>query len=150
MSFSALHGTPRAVQAFLLIGYLAVLFFIHRQFMAIFYYLLRTVMITNYRIVEIDRSVFFRDSKDSIDLSKIQDIKKIQNGILENILNFGTLRIVLSGTHISANITSVPRPDYQFKKINAVKQQFLHSEHGFRALPREAPADEPVMVEDIV
>ncbi len=117
-----IRDETRAVHILAVVSSLFILFFMHRQFMAIFHYYLHTVLITNYRIVEIDKSVYFNDSKDSVDLSKIQDIQKRQNGILESIFNFGTLSIVLSGTHTSVELDSVPRPEYFFKKMNMVKQ----------------------------
>jgi hypothetical protein len=113
---------PGFLVALVVTAHMVATYLIHRQFLALFHYFLQTVMITNYRIVNVDRSVFFRDSKDSIDLANVQDIRKQQNGILENVLNYGTLTIVLSGTHASVNISMVPRPGYQFKKINKVKQ----------------------------
>lgn len=112
---------------------LFIVFFIHRQFMAIFQYFLNTIIITNYRIVDIDRSIFFRDSKDSVDLAKIQDIQKTQNGILENILNFGTFTIVLSGTHAAMQIDMVPNPEYYFKVINRAKRDYIHKRRRLKA-----------------
>ena len=119
---------------------------IYRQFLAIFQYFLHCVLITNYRIVDVDKSVFFRDSKDSVDLARVQDIRKIQNGVFENVLHFGTLVIILSGTHATVTIDLVPRPDYQFKKINKVKQLALSHRH--RPLPAEpvVEATEPTRV----
>lgn len=114
--FKALATQELFVKTLIVTTHILVTYLIHRQFLSIFQYFLHCVMITNYRIVDVDKSVFFRDSKDSIDLSKIQDVRKVQNGIFENILRFGSLKIVLSGTHASVNIDLVPRPDYHFKK----------------------------------
>jgi hypothetical protein len=122
-----LVGESPMVKIGLFIGFASFLVLMHRQFTNIFYYYLHTVLITNYRIVEIDKSVFFRNSKESVDLSKIQDIQKIQNGVLENVLNYGSLRIILSGTHSTVDLELVPRPNYQFKKMNVVKQQYMPS-----------------------
>ena len=137
------------VDVLVVTSHIVITYLIHRQFLAIFHYFLYTVLITNYRVVGVDKSVFFRDSKNSVDLSKIQDIRKVQNGIFENILNFGTLTIILSGTH---DITLVPRPDYQFKKINKVKQTYWpqaeQREGGFVQAPVPSPVEPRVMEEE--
>jgi len=109
----------------ILAGFLVLLYLVHRQFLMIFRYYLSTVIITNYRVVELDRSVFLHDGKHSIDLSNIQDVRKKQDGILQSFLNYGSLIIVLSGSSETRTLELVPRPEYQFKKINQVKSTYL-------------------------
>ena len=133
--FPWLTGLGPLATTLVLAGLIFTTYQSHRQFMAIFQYYLSTVIITNYRVVEIDKSVFFRDSKDSIDLSKVQDVQKRQNGFFESILDFGTLTITLSGTHVSVNIDLVPRPDFQFKKIHAVKSRYMRERPGLEPRP---------------
>lgn len=108
-----------------LMGFCLLLYGIHRQFLVIFHFYLHTYILTNYRIVEVNRSVFMHDTKKSIDLSTIQDIQKKQYGLVQSILNYGSLTIVLSGTSENVVMTFVPRPEYQFKKINQVKSSYL-------------------------
>ena len=130
-----------AGQVAVVVAYLMLLFFLHRQFMSIFHWYMHTVIVTNFRIVDVDKSVYFNDSKDSVDLSKVQDIQKRQNGVLENVFNFGSLHIVLSGTHASVELTCIPRPEQQFKRIHMVKQQF--SSRPYPSPPLQLP-DESV------
>jgi hypothetical protein len=122
------------VSSLVVFAHVIVTYMIHRQFLAIFRYFLHTILITNYRIVDVDKSVFLRDSKDSVDLSSVQDIRKEQNGFFANVLDYGTLVIVLSGTHASVNIDLVPRPGYHFKKMTKVKQAVLEHRHA-RPMP---------------
>lgn len=96
---------------------------LHFQFSKIFYYHLHTVVVTNMRLVIVDKSIFFRDSRDSIDLLKIQDVNKKQNGLLPTILNYGTLEITLSGSDVPLVIDLVPTPDHYFKRLNTIKQE---------------------------
>lgn len=109
-------------------AFLALHALIHRQFLIIFRYFLSTVVITDHRVVVVDKSVFFKDSKNSIDLATIQDIQKTQNGFFENFFNYGSLVFVLSGSSETTTIDLVPRPDYQYKKINQMKANIaLHN-----------------------
>jgi hypothetical protein len=125
MTIVRIENTAAAV--FLACAFALVNYLMHRQFFIIFNYYLRTVVITNHRIITVDKSIYFRDSVDSIDLSRIQDVHKKQNGIVENILDYGSLEIVLSGSHSVVTIDCIPKPDMCFKKINRVKQSYLPS-----------------------
>ena len=109
----------------LLFGVFVLAYIVHRIFLDIFHFYLHTVIITNYRIVEVDRSVLFKDSKTSIDLTNVQDIQKRQSGLMETLFNYGSLVIVLSGTSETLTLSMVPRPEYQFKKINQVKGTYM-------------------------
>lgn len=113
---------------FILINIL-LLYAMHRAFLDIFHYYLHTVIITNYRVVEVDKSVFFKDEQNSTDLDKIQDVKKSQDGFLANIFDFGTLTIVLAGSHSETHINAVPNSDYFFKQIHNVKQSYWTRNH---------------------
>ena len=94
---------------------------IHYLFLSIFRYYLSTVIITNMRVVILDKSVFFRDSNMTVDLTKVQDIKKVQTGIFCHLLKFGTIKLDLSGGD-PIEINLVPQPDFYFKKMNEVKK----------------------------
>ncbi len=96
---------------------------LHYEFIKIFYYHLHTVVITNMRLVIVDKSIYFRDSRESIDLSKIQDVNKKQNGLFPTLLNYGVLVITLAGSDTLVTIDHVPTPDHYFKRINKVKQE---------------------------
>ncbi|MBU0981943.1 hypothetical protein KKC94_04600 [Patescibacteria group bacterium] len=137
-----------AVRIGVIFGFVLLVGLVHNHFMGIFHYYLRTVQITSLRVVDVDRSIYFRDSKDSIDLAKIQDIQKHQNGILENILDFGSFNITLSGTHTSMNIKLVPHPEHYYKIIHRAKRDYIQRRQADRVLSsigQEAP-DFPIPV----
>ena len=95
---------------------------LHFQFSKIFNYHLHTVVVSNMRLVIVDKSIFFRDSRDSIDLMKIQDVNKKQNGLLPTLLNYGTLEVTMMGSDKPVIIDLVPTPDHYFKRMNKIKQ----------------------------
>lgn len=115
--------------AFALLGLILVTAIMHYEFLNVFHYFLNTVIITNSRIVLVDKSVFFRDSRTAIDLTKIQDVQKRQNGLFPYVLKYATLVVSLSsGDPITIDFT--PQPDFQFKKINEVKKMYSEREQG--------------------
>ncbi len=105
-------------------------FYIHRFFLRMINYFLEIVIITNYRIVVLKKSVYLKDSKDATDLPKIQDIMKHQDGILRNILRFGDLEITLSSSSTTKVLKNIPNPDYHFRKINKVKRNYIKERLG--------------------
>lgn len=107
--------------SFLSLGLLFLTALIHNQFLSVFRYYLSTVIATNMRIVILDKSIFFRDSMTAIDLAKIQDIQKTQTGFLQHMFKFGSIRLTLSGGD-PFEITLVPQPDFQFKRLNEIKK----------------------------
>ncbi len=130
-------------------GFLALAYIIHAQFLAIFHYYLHTIIITNHRIVEVDRSVFLKDAKNSIDLSNIQDVQKNRSGLMQSIFDYGSLVIVLSGSSETRTLDLVPRPEYQFKKINQVKSTYLPTRNQQIAPTHFAPTDVPFVRDSV-
>lgn len=66
---------------------------IHWLFMDIISYLLGFMMVTDRRIIEYHKSVFLREEMKEIPFSQITNIHHEKNGFLQNILNYGVLRI---------------------------------------------------------
>lgn len=100
-------------------------YYIHKFFLRMIRYFLEIVIITNYRIVVLKKSLYLKDSKDATDLPKIQDIIKHQNGILRNFLRFGDLEITLSSSSTTKILKHIPNPDYHFRKINTLKREYI-------------------------
>lgn len=120
------------------IRYVFVLFFalgtfaFHRSFIKFFNYFVSICIITDKRIVDNERTLFFKDDLDSIDMSQIQDIEMIANGILPNFLNYGDLKIYLSATNAVKHFKAVPNAKFHFRCINrqkeALKQNLLRKQ----------------------
>ncbi|MFC1656267.1 hypothetical protein ACFL3C_05330 [Patescibacteria group bacterium] len=106
--------------------------YLHRFFLRMIRYFLEIMIVTNYRIVLLEKSLYLKDSKDAVDLPKIQDIRKEQHGIIKSVLRFGTLVITLSSTSTTKVIPFVPNPDYHFRKINSLKRDYIKGRLGKR------------------
>ena len=125
VNIPALLGNSGYLSVLLAFAFVALHALIHRQFLTLFKYFLETVIVTNHRVLVVDKSVFFKDSKNSIDLASVQDLQKKQDGFFENFLNYGSLVFVLSGSSETTVIDLVPRPEYQYKKITQVKADLM-------------------------
>lgn len=130
--------------AFSIVGLFTV--FIHKFFLRLVRYYLDIGIITNYRIVTIDKSIYLRDAKDAIDLHKIQDMQKSKHGILKKIFNFGEIIITLSSTSTTKVLTFVPNPGYHFRKINKLKREYIKERTSHRkqkGVYKPAPVHNP-------
>lgn len=97
---------------------------IHRFFLRIFRYFLNIVIITNYRIVEIKKTLFVRDTKESFDLRKVQEVEFRQVGLIKNLLKVGELEISMGNSEVK-NLSRLPNPDFHFRLINRLKNEMF-------------------------
>lgn len=118
----------------LILSVFLITYFIHNFFVKLVNHFLNTVIITNFRIVEIQKVIFIKDFQVSLDLKMVQDVKKEQNGILENILNFGELIFMMSSSDIRV-MKFVPNPSFHFRMINRIKLENMQKQ----ILPGEQP-----------
>lgn len=83
------------------------------------------VIITDARILIINKTLFLRNNSDAIDLTKIQDIGVESHGILCNYLRYGKLIITLSTSAPPIVIQYVPDPHYYLEWCNRVKREHI-------------------------
>lgn len=128
---------------FFLIFVLGTLIF-HRSFVKFFNYFICISVITDKRIIDNERTLFFKDDLDSIDMAQIQDIEMIAQGLLPNLLNYGDLKIYLSATNAVKFFKAVPNAKFHFRCINRQKEVLQNaSRQFFSGVPEnETPAPE--------
>jgi hypothetical protein len=97
----------------------------HVFFLKLFHYFLDIVIVTNYRVIDLRKSVFLQDDKEIIDLHEIQDIKKNQDGILPNFLNYGDIKIATASLSTSMTLRTLPHPEYYLNQINQTKRDYI-------------------------
>lgn len=123
-------------------GLIILTIMVHYQFLTIFRYYLSTVIITNLRVIILDKAVFLRDSRNAIDVEKILEMQKKQVGIFHHVFKFGTIKMDLAVGE-SINIHLVPQPDFYFKKMTEVKKN-LAPEKPDPTDPAPRPIQNPV------
>lgn len=96
--------------------------YIHRFFIRLINYYLNVVLITNMRIIDKQRTLFFRDKMDSLDMGQIQNIEKVQEGVLPNLLGFGDIKIYLNASDTVVTFNTVPNANFHFRCLNRQKE----------------------------
>lgn len=110
-------------------------FYLHRFFCKFFNYYLQIFIVTNFRVLQLDQTLYFTKNRDSIDLPEIQDILIEQKGIVKTLLNYGEIQITLSSAHATKTLRSVPNPEYFFRKINKTKREYITSRREDKVKP---------------
>jgi hypothetical protein len=117
-------------------------YMIHRFFLHMIRYFLNVVIITNLRVVEIKKTIFLRDIKESIDIKKIQDVDFKLEGLIKNLLKFGDIHITLGNSEVKT-ITQIPNPDFHFRLINRLKNEvFLRQQRPLDMPAANMPAQD--------
>lgn len=112
----------RIIAALVILG---LTYYLHYFFIRLFNYYIQTLIITNFRVIQIDQTLFFHRNRDSIDVPEIQDIVIQQNGLFKTIFNYGEIIITLSSAHSTKTLYCVPNPEYHFRKINKTKREYI-------------------------
>ncbi|MCX6733437.1 MAG: hypothetical protein NTX63_01345 [Candidatus Peregrinibacteria bacterium] len=127
--------TPVLLHLLILVVGTILTYYIHRFFLVLLKHYLTVIIITDVRILAITRSLYFVNEKESVDLATMRDVHKYQSGFLENMFNFGHLKITLGTSPTCIELTSIPNPEFHLRLINKAKQQHL-------ATTQEKPLEE--------
>jgi len=77
-------------------------------------YFLDIWIVTNQRIIDIEQKSLFNREVKTLRMETVQDIQTDKVGILQEFLNFGTLRVQTAGTGgTDAKIVGIPNPNYE-------------------------------------
>ncbi|MCX6734851.1 MAG: PH domain-containing protein [Candidatus Peregrinibacteria bacterium] len=114
-------------------GFLVGTIYIHRFFMKLFNHYLSVSIITDRRIIDHKKTLFFTDTMDAIDMNQIQNIERVGEGLLPNLLKYGDIKIYLSSSAAFRTLDCVPNDKFHFRCITrqkeALQQQLQERQH---------------------
>ncbi len=115
-------------------GFLIGTVYIHRFFMKMINHHLTVSIITNRRIVDHQKTLFFTDTMDAVDMAQIQNIERVGEGLLPNFLKYGDIKIYLSSSAAFRTLACVPNSKFHFRCITrqkeALQQQLQQRPHA--------------------
>ena len=91
---------------------------IHRTFYKLLNYFVNTVVITNIRIIDHQKDIFFKDIQKAVRMEQIQDVERIADGFFPNLLNYGDIKIYLNASSAVKLFRYVPNAKFHFRCIN--------------------------------
>lgn len=91
---------------------------IHRTFYKLLNYFVNTVIITNTRIIDHQKDIFFKDIQEAVRMEQIQDVERIADGFFPNLFNYGDIKIYLNAASAIKIFRYVPNAKFHFRCIN--------------------------------
>ncbi|MFH0770833.1 MAG: hypothetical protein V1926_05685 [Candidatus Peregrinibacteria bacterium] len=127
-------NTRRIILIFMTLFFLIA----HFEFLVRFYrYFLKFFVVTDRKIHRIKKSLIAVDDHQSIDLWVLQDINKLQHGIIQNILKFGSLELEAQETIM--RIHFIPKIAEKYERIMRLREQAREFSAGAAQAPWRKP-----------
>lgn len=131
-------GFYRFLIAILSIGFVS---YAHWFFLKLFGYFLTVCILSDYRLLALNKSVYTKDSKETADLGMIQDIKKDQSGIIRNFLKYGNIIITFSSSSTIMILSDAPNVEFHFRALVRARQAFVERRIHQPIKPPERPPE---------
>lgn len=109
-----ISGSPSAAEGFFLVGWLIIIWMIGWNIWT--NYFLNVLLITDIRIFDIHQNGFFSRKSASFRIDHIQNISVEQLGVIQTLLDFGTVHFETAGEDISLEAHYISHP-YDIKKL---------------------------------
>ncbi|MFN7160801.1 MAG: hypothetical protein ACK4NC_04310 [Candidatus Gracilibacteria bacterium] len=113
--------TAYPIRIYLTISTLLLLIFAAYIFTNLINYYLDIVIITNMRVVEVHKTIFFQNKVSGVDLSNIHDIRAEKEGFISNSLSFGNIILSSHTTNFEKTLTAIPTPHYYADILSKLK-----------------------------
>lgn len=113
----------RELKLFFFTGFLVGTIYFNRFFLKLLNYFVNVGIITNMRIIDHQKTLFFTDNIDSIYMAQIQNIEMKEEGLLPSLLKFGDIKIFLAASDTIKTFKAVPNAKYHFRCISRQKEE---------------------------
>lgn len=120
VSSSPLSSVPFLRIYFTVSGLLMLIFGIY-IFTNLINYYLDIVIITNLRVVEVHKTIFFKNKVHAVDLKNIQEINADKEGFIANSLGFGNIILSSHTANFEKMLITIPTPHYYADVITKVQ-----------------------------
>jgi len=125
-------------------------FYIHKFFVKMLNHFVNVGIITDRRVIDHRKTIFLTDTIDSIDMAQIQNLEKIEEGLLSSLLGFGDIKIFLSASDAVKTFQGVPNAKFHFRCISRqkeVRQMGMLKERLAESLDHEASHNAAQMID---
>lgn len=116
-----LRGNREMKLLFITAFFVATLY-LHRFFIKLLNFFVNVGIITDMRFIDHQKSLFFTDTMDSIDMAQIQNLERLGEGVLRTILGYGDIRIFLTASAGVKTFYCLPHVQFHFRCIGRQKE----------------------------
>lgn len=97
--------------------------YMHRFFIKMLNYFVNIGIITDSRVIDHHKTLFFTDNQDSIDMAQIQNIEKVQEGVMPSLFKYGDIKVFLNASDTIKTFYKVPNAKFHFRALNRAKEE---------------------------
>ena len=112
----------KELKLFFLTGFIMATFYMHRFFIKMLNYFVYVGIITNLRVIDHQKSLFFKDSIDAVDMGQIQNIERVREGFFPNVLGYGDIKIFLNASSGIKTFECLPNVRFHFRCLSRQKE----------------------------
>lgn len=141
-----------AIRILFLLGFAMGTIYMHRFFYKLFTLFVDVGIVTDMRLIDHQKTLLFVDTMDSIDMGQIQDIEKVESGLLPKLFGYGHVHIFLTASASMKAFHDVPNPAFLFTTITIQKEKRQYKQlrdQGRLKVTHKGEALEPVAVKDV-
>ncbi len=103
-------------------SFLLVTIYFHKFFNTILNFFVNIGIITDMRIIDHKKTLFFTDTMEAVDMANIQNLERITEGFLPNVLQYGDIKIYLAASSTIKTFYGVPNAKFHFRCISRQKE----------------------------
>lgn len=118
---SVLQGN-RELKMLFLAGFCIMTYFLHRFFIHLLNSFVNIGIITDQRFIDHQKTLFFKDTMDSVDMGQIQNIERVGDGVLPHLLGYGDLKIYLNASSAVMEYKCLPNINFHYRCLSRIKE----------------------------
>jgi hypothetical protein len=131
ITFKRLMGNDiYSISALVFIGVMT--YMMHLVFVRILNYYLHVMILTNFRLIGLKKTLFLHHNLDIVDHFKTQEITMTKDSLIQNILDYGNIHIKLSASNEEKIFHTIPNVEHHFALIQKAKQQQKRDQQNIR------------------
>jgi len=115
---------PLSFDAILLLGTLLIFLFLVGGYIAIWVYLNNKFFLTNESVIQEIQTSLFHRFEQTVSLANIEDASFRQQGILQSLLNYGSIRLSTQGDETTYRFDYVANPKEHIATLNNTVEAF--------------------------
>ncbi|MFH1284118.1 MAG: hypothetical protein ABIH78_00825 [Candidatus Peregrinibacteria bacterium] len=112
----------RELKIFFFTGLLVAVIYYNRFFLKMLNYFTNVGIITDMRIIDHQKTLYFTDNIDSIYMTQIQNLEMKTEGVLPSIFKFGDIMVYLAASDMVKTFHGVPNAKFHFRVISRQKE----------------------------
>lgn len=115
---------PPPYEAVVGIGFLLIVLFLIGGYIAIWVYTNNRFFLTNESVIQEIQTSLFSKHEQTVSLSNIEDASYRQHGVLQTLLNYGSIRLSTEGDETTYRFYYVSNPKREIAVLNNVVEAF--------------------------